>query len=221
MLQYTETCINAISAILASDTVGQTSLQLVRLLSRTIRARSYLVHPAVLSCLLSLRIQDLGGIRAGRDRIDRAPAPARNEKQYSDKKGKGKPGDKPFLNKKARKAIKEKKEIEKEIAEAESSVKREEREHNSTETLKLLFALYFRILKLPVEQNSLLLPPALEGLARFSHLINVDFFKDLLDVLKDIMSQSSSIRIQLLCVVTSLELLSGQGETIDFPLRAQ
>lgn len=209
--QYTETCINTISTILASDTLGQTSLQIVRLLSRTIRARSYLVHPAVLSCLLSLRIQDLGGIRAGRDRIDRAAPSKRFDKPYSEKKGKGKPGDKPFLNKKARKAIKEKKEIEKEIAEAESSVKKEEREHNSTETLKLLFALYFRILKLPVEQHSLLLAPALEGLARFSHLINVDFFRDLLEVLKDIMAQSQNVRIQLLCVITSLELLSGQG----------
>lgn len=170
------------------------------------------MHPAVLSCLLSLRIQDLGGIRASTDRIDRAPP--QHRPKYEDRKARGKQGDKPFLNKKARKAIKEKKEIEKELAEAESSVKKEEREHNSTETLKLLFALYFRILKLPVEQNSLLLPPALEGLARFSQLINVDFFRDLLDVLKDIMSQTSNVRIKLLCVVTSLELLSGQGECL-------
>ena len=208
--QYTETCINAISTILASDTVGQTSLQIVRLLSRTIRARSYLVHPAVLSCLLSLRIQDLGGIRASTDRIDRVQAVRRTPQYNNDKRGKQ--SEKAFLNKKARKAIKEKKEIEKEIAEAESTVKKEEREHNSTETLKLLFALYFRILKLPVEQNSQLLPPALEGLARYSQLINVDFFGDLLDVLKDVMSKTSSVRIQLLCVVTSLELLSGQGK---------
>jgi len=97
-------------------------------------------------------------------------------------------------------------------------VKEEERSHNSTETLKLLFALYFRILKLPVEQKSDLLPAALEGLARFSTLINVDFFRDLLNVLKDIMAQTRDVRIELLCVVTALQLLSGQGEALNIDL---
>lgn len=211
-LQSSQLCVNTLSQIFRDDASGYTSLELVKLLSRTIKARSYLVHPAVLTCLLSIRFQDLGGIRASTDRIERdRPRQQQPHRYHNDKKGRKGANDKPYMNKKTRKVLKEKKEIEKEIAEAENVVKEEERSHNSTETLKLLFALYFRILKLPVEQKSELLPPALEGLARFATLINVDFFRDLLNVLKDIMGQTRDIRIELLCVVTALQLLTGQG----------
>lgn len=52
-----------------------------------------------------------------------------------------------------------------------------------TETLKLLFVLYFSILKSPSVPGSML-GSALEGLARFAHRVNVDFFRDLLSVLR-------------------------------------
>ena len=75
------------------------------------------------------------------------------------------------------------------MRDAEGEVNTEERERNMTETLKLLFALYFRIIKL--DYRTPLLPPALEGLARFAHLVNVDFFRDLLEVLKGIIKVCS------------------------------
>ena len=96
-----------------------------------------------------------------------------------------------------------------------------------TETLKLLFVLYFRILKHPTPTP--LLPAALQGISKFSHLVNIDFFRDLLQVLKGIMARdpdaqeedarrtdhdmsgSQSAQYQLLCIVTAFELLSGQG----------
>ena len=55
---------------------------------------------------------------------------------------------------------------------------------NQTETLKLLFVLYFSILKADVAPGPLL-GAALEGLARFAHRVNVDFFRDLLVVLRN------------------------------------
>jgi nucleolar complex protein 3 len=87
--------------------------------------------------------------------------------------------------------------------------------------------MYFRILKLPY--RSPLLPGALDGLARFAHLINIDFFRDLLDVLRELTrddaasealdeaeddsqtNRRTGLRERLLCVVTAFELLSGQG----------
>lgn len=95
-----------------------------------------------------------------------------------------------------------------------------------TETLKLLFVLYFRILKNP--HPTPLLPAALRGIARFSHLVNVDFFKDLMQVLKELMTREGSSspgdepaighmqgeQHYLLCIVTAFELLSGQGSRV-------
>ena len=72
--------------------------------------------------------------------------------------------------------------------------------------------MYLRILKLPSEQHSDLLPAALEGLARFAQLVNVDFFRDLLESLRKIGQESDSLRIQLLCICCAQELLSGQGK---------
>lgn len=84
--------------------------------------------------------------------------------------------------------------------------------------------LYFLILKNPT--RSPLLPAALEGLARFAHLVNIDFFRDLLLVLKKIIKDESDddeddvydvavtgrrVRLRLLGIVTAFELLSGQG----------
>ena len=97
-----------------------------------------------------------------------------------------------------------------------------------TETLKLLFVLYFSILKAP--SRTRLLSAALHGVSKFAHLVNIDFFKDLLAVLKDIIMKAGAeesieedkevesqidtderLRLQLHCIVTAYELLTGQG----------
>ncbi|CAG8572949.1 7622_t:CDS:10 [Acaulospora colombiana] len=72
---------------------------------------------------------------------------------------------------------------------AQAVVDKDEREKLHTETLKLVFIAYFRILK--HASSSPLLLPVLEGLAKlFAHLINVDFFNDLLESLKKIMGSA-------------------------------
>jgi nucleolar complex protein 3 len=74
-----------------------------------------------------------------------------------------------------------------------------------------------------------LLPAALTGISTFAHMVNIDFFKDLLQVLKDLISVEEStsedgdieppasihmlerVSRRLICIVTAFELLSGQG----------
>lgn len=153
------------------------------------------------------------------------------EKDHKGRKGgKAKAAMSKTGSKKARQVRKERAGIEKEMREAEGEINQEERERNQTETLKLLFALYFRIVKL--DYRSPLLPAALEGLARFAHLVNIDFFRDLLEVLKGIIKRGEAVeaedvdadleeghglvrrndmREKLLCIVTAFELLQGQG----------
>ncbi|CAJ0845479.1 9574_t:CDS:10 [Entrophospora sp. SA101] len=141
---------------------------------------------------------------------------------------------KKHLSRKTRKWEKEKKKKEIEMKEVEAVVDKKEKENRQTETLKLVFITYFRILKHANGSNLLL--PVLEGLAKFSHLINIDFFNDLLEVLKKIMvdcipeeenmavtknrkikvvGNSGMERIDtrkcLLCIITTFQLLSGQA----------
>ena len=97
-----------------------------------------------------------------------------------------------------------------------------------------MFVLYFRILKNPVPTP--LLPVALQGISKFAHLVSVDFFRDLMRVLKDLVTRvphtgedgkgaaaspenvqlgpvvnAENAHLQLSCIITAYELLSGQG----------
>ncbi|CAJ0642144.1 8618_t:CDS:10 [Entrophospora sp. SA101] len=137
--------------------------------------------------------------------------------------------------------VHEEKKKEIEMKEVEAVVDKKEKENRQTETLKLVFITYFRILKHANGSNLLL--PVLEGLAKFSHLINIDFFNDLLEVLKKIMvdcipeeenmavtknrkikvvGNSGMERIDtrkcLLCIITTFQLLSGQ-EALNIDLQ--
>ncbi|KZT26233.1 nucleolar complex-associated protein 3 [Neolentinus lepideus HHB14362 ss-1] len=225
-------CLDTFIKIFRQDTTGVPSLELVRLVNRMIRERRYNVHPNVLGCLLHLRLKTELSVRASESKADKEGDDVKGKGKGKARHGKGKKSDTPHLSKKAKKALQEQKEIQKEMKEAEAEVDKEERAATQTETLKLLFVLYFRILKNPMPTP--LLPAALEGISKFSHLVNIDFFKDLMQVLKDLVvrdtehtepnnydeagSVEQNIRYRLACIITAFELLLGQGESLNIDL---
>jgi len=214
----------------------------VRLLNRMIKERRFNVHSNVLTCLLHLRLKTELGVRASEAKVEHEEVRREREKVKQGKKSKGQGAVSTHLSKKARKALKERKEIEKEMKEAEASIDKEERAANQTETLKLLFVLYFRILKNPAPTP--LLPAALQGISKYAHLVSIDFFRDLMSVLKDLATRApyptggehddgvdstytpqekshalaANARHQLSCILTAYELLSGQGEALTIDL---
>ncbi|KAG0707802.1 nucleolar complex-associated protein-domain-containing protein [Suillus ampliporus] len=217
--EASDLCMNTLISIFREDQTGTPSLEAVQLLNRMIKERHFNVHPEVLTCLLHLRLKTELNIRAARPRLAEPKASQPNS---------------PHLSKKAKKVLKDRKEIEREMRDAEAEVDKEERANTHTETLKLLFVLYFRILKHP--RPTPLLPAALRGISKFAHLINIDFFKDLMQVLKDLITReapgqdptdnserfgvdaTTDIQHRLLCIVTAFELLSGQGESLNIDL---
>ncbi|OCB84092.1 nucleolar complex-associated protein 3 [Sanghuangporus baumii] len=231
-----ELCLKTLSSVLRNDAIGQASLEIVRTLNRMIKERRFNVHPNVMFCLLDLRLKsELGGVRASLSKADKEKSEnAMSKGKVAARRAKGKPTAQPHLSKKAKKKLKEVKEIEDEMREANAEVDREERASLQTETLKLLFALYFRILK--SDRPTPLLPAALQGISRFAHLVNIDFFRDLLQVLRErvslvpkseqtkeetvaelkkgsLISDAQGMHQRLHCIVTAFELLSGQGPT--------
>ncbi|KAJ6547529.1 nucleolar complex-associated protein-domain-containing protein [Mycena capillaripes] len=225
-------CLDAIIKVFRADLTGIASLEIVRLLNRMVKERRFNIHPTVLSCLLHLRLKTELGVRSSESHTDK-PDPVKRSSYGKDaaRRAKGKPTAQPHLSKKARKALKEKKEIDREFREAEAEVDKEERAVTHTETLKLLFVLYFRIIKNP--RPTPLLPAALQGISKYAHLVNIDFFKDLLKVLKELIAReaddeeedeadevntSKDVQQRLQCIVTAFELLSGQGEALNIDL---
>src|SRR5262245_22324244 len=94
-----------------------------------IKDRRFNVHPEVLSCFLHLRLRGELAVRASDSKADESGGKA------SGRRGKGKRSDTPHLNKKARKALKEKRAIEREFRDAEAEVDKEER----TITVRIVF----------------------------------------------------------------------------------
>ncbi|KAG1827333.1 nucleolar complex-associated protein-domain-containing protein [Suillus subaureus] len=230
--EASDLCMNTLISIFRQDQTGTPSLEAVQLLNRMIKERHFNVHPEVLTCLLHLRLKtELCNVRASDSKVDKN---IQSKGKAAARRAKGKPTEQPHLSKKARKVLKERKEIEREMRDAEAEVDKEERANTHTETLKLLFVLYFRILKHP--RPTPLLPAALRGISKFAHLINIDFFKDLMQVLKDLILRealeenpsddsepfdidaTTDIQHRLLCIVTAFELLSGQGEALNIDL---
>lgn len=207
-------CRETIETVFQEDEDGTPSLDAVSILTKMMKARGYRVDESVLNTFLHLRLLTEFHGTASTNHVDR---PRREDgKKLKEKRV--------FRTKKERKLVKERKVIEKEMSQADATVSHEERDRMQAETLKLVFVTYFRILKM---RSPNLMGAVLEGLARYAHLINQQFFGDILEALKDLIGHAETgddveeeeeeeettrnlTREALLCIITAFALLEGQ-----------
>lgn len=218
-------CRKALETLFREDEEGRASLETVSLLAKMMKVRDYRVDESVLNLFLHLRLLSEFSGKASQDHVDR-----NYDRTEVTAKGLKQKKQREFRTKQLRKDLKEQKALEKDMAQAEAIVSHEERDRLQSDTLKLVFTTYFRILKL---RSPHLMGATLEGLAKYSHLINQDFFGDLLEALKDLIRYSqqdaeggdedqekeedendedvrNTSREALLCTVTAFALLAGQ-----------
>ncbi|OAQ68152.1 nuclear export protein Noc3 [Pochonia chlamydosporia 170] len=211
--------IQALETLFRDDEEGRPTLEAVSLVTKMMKAKEFAVHESVLNLFLSLRLLSEFSGKASQDTVEQQQTSNPKKKQRE------------FRTKRERKAMKEQKLLDKDMSLADALVSHEERERMQSDTLKLVFATYFRILK---QRSPHLMGAVLEGLAKYSHLINQDFFGDLLEALKDLIRHSDEdaekgpadeevadneenedsvrnlTREALLCTVTAYALLAGQ-----------
>ncbi|CAK7263804.1 hypothetical protein SEPCBS119000_000677 [Sporothrix epigloea] len=168
-------CRAALETLFREDDEGRPSMEAVAMLAKMMKARDYWVDESVPNTFLHLRLLSEFSGKGSQDSVDRA----------SD--GSAKKNKKEFRTKRQRKMMKEQKALDRDMAQADALVAHEERDRMQSETLKLVFATYFRILKLRTPH---LMGAVLEGLAKYAHLINQNFFGDLLEALKDLIRYS-------------------------------
>uniref|UniRef100_A0A668TEN6 Nucleolar complex protein 3 homolog n=1 Tax=Oreochromis aureus TaxID=47969 RepID=A0A668TEN6_OREAU len=194
-------CCDAFRKLFQQDRVGGASLATVRVISGLVKSLNYNVRPELLRTLLSLRIKE---VEMKKDIEAAAP-----KKKFMTNKERKK-----NLSRMQRKWKKAEEKLEKELLEAEASESKDKKIKLHTETLNIVFLIYFRILK--KAQKSVLLPAVLEGLANFAHLINLEFFDDLLNVLQDLIQAGDlSNKETLHCIQTVFTILSGQGDVLN------
>jgi nucleolar complex protein 3 len=192
--EVSSACCSAVEHVFANDVQGEVALEATRLLSKAIKDRGFKVKARVLRTFLALPL---------RVHVDEAQAA------------------KLATAAKKKKKDKELKEIEKELEEASASVDKILLARCQSDTLQAVTLTYFRILKSDNLNTGShmeeLLPAALEGLAKFAHLINIDTVKDLLAVLKDLLKSIDALPLEaaLNCVLTAFQTLSGPGKEMQ------
>ena len=199
-------CCDALSAMFASDAQGDASLEAVRMMSKMIKENNNdVVHPDALNTWLSLPLR-VHEDEAAAARLAAAAKAKKAKKSAS---------------------AKEQFDIEREMKEGEATVDRIELAKNQADTLHAVTLAYFRILKSVSSKvgddegvssstpsgELILLPCALRGLAKFSHLIHLDAVVDLLTVIRDLLKNASSLPpvVAINCILCALKTLRGPG----------
>ena len=186
-----EACCRAVETVFAKDTQGEVALEVARQVAKLCRdCRFRGVHPDVLRTFLHLPL---------RVHVDEAQAAKLAT----------------AANAKKRRRDKETASIEAELKEGKATVDKIVLARCQSDTLQTVTLTYFRVLKSenPAHVEALL-PPALEGLAKFAHLINIDTVMDLLGVLKELLRKVETLALgaALNCILTAFQTLQGPGK---------
>ncbi|XP_046385482.1 nucleolar complex protein 3 homolog [Ischnura elegans] len=201
----------AVKTVFRNDKRGEITLEIVRKINLLVKAKAHSVHKEVLEVLLSLRLKEVNLDKEKEDEIKKKKFMTHKQKLL-------------FLSKRERKKSKKIEELEKELLETKAEENKQSKIKYLTETTKAIFTIYFRILK--TAPHSKVLSLTLEGLAKYAHCINIDFYHDLVLVLDGLVSGSNENgtvlghREQLHCVQTVFSILSGPGIAINIdPLK--
>ncbi|XP_063695685.1 nucleolar complex protein 3 homolog [Culicoides brevitarsis] len=174
---------------------------IVRHINNLIKKNHNIVHVEVVSCLLSLQIKNINLDAEKENELKKKKLEAHKSRVIS-------------LSKREKKRKKRLADLERELLETKAEENKQTKNAKLIDIMKLTFTIYFRILK--QNPNTKILSATLEGLAKFAHMINIEFFTDLVDVLyKLLLNEDLGYREQLHCVQTVFTILSGQGEVLN------
>jgi len=210
-----QSCANAIKtlvreALLSADS-GQCAVEATQLLADFVKRRKCVgLPPDVVLCLMDFTFPDISSAE------DFDVAKKSKKKKKKKKKGKD--------------------EVSKAFKEAQAVIDKDTRRYQQSAVLEAMFELYFRVLK--TAEGSLkgmqassqhagwspnrfakrfpLLAPTLQGLAKFAHLISVDYFHDIISTLESILeSPCVPHDIRCRCLLTASDISKGQGESLN------
>jgi len=191
--QVSNACCQAVELVFEKDTQGEVAMETARLVARIVKEYRGALRPGVVRSFAKLPL---------RVHVDEAQAAKLAA----------------AANAKKRKKDRELADIESELKEGSGTVDKITLARCQSETLQSVILTYFRILKsTDAKSRHDLLPAALEGLAKFSHLINIDTVVDLLDVLKELLIQVDSLPLEasLNCILTAFQTLEGPGREMQ------
>lgn len=192
---------SACKSIFLEDTKGQISLKIVLLINQCIKKFSFNIQPDLIKVLLHLKIKNVN--------MDEEKSTKIKQKKLQSHKG-----NILKLSKKEKKRKSRLKEVEKALLEAKAEESKQNKNRHQTEIIKLIFGIYFRILKSSTNTN--VVGICLQGISKFAHCINIEFYVDLIKILDALLkAEWLHYTDQQLCIQTIFAILSEQGEVLN------
>lgn len=187
--------------VFKEDKKDEITLKILQVLNKFLRTRAHNVNATMLEVLLHLKIRDVN--------LDQQV-----ENDIKQKKLQSKKGNVLQLSKKERKRKKKLKELESELLETQAEENKQTKKKNITEITKIVFGIYFRVLK--SSTNPKILSVCLEGLSKYAHCINFDFYVDIVNVLEQLLKEDYlGHRERLYIIKTVFTILTGVGEALN------
>ncbi|XP_012260136.2 nucleolar complex protein 3 homolog [Athalia rosae] len=196
-----ERVVKCVTQIFKEDKRGDLSFVLVRRINQYIKSRGHSVRVEMLTVLLALKISEVNLDKDKEEELKQKKLQMKKQRLIS-------------MSKRERKRKKKLEQVEKEMMETKAEENKQSKQRVLTDITSIVFTIYFRILKqMP---NHKILSVTLQGLAKFAHSINLEFYQDLVNVLNQLM-EGDTLRLkdQLYCVQTVFAILSGQGEALN------
>lgn len=186
-------CCKALRTLYIRDVDGASCLEAVRSINKLMKAKLTSVRPEVIATLVHLPL--VSGLVG-----EKKPWKPRSRKKKSKKLT----------------ALGEEDEAEVQAGLREADAVNEgEKRKNQLATVRELMLVYFRVLRGKAGVVTRLLPPVLDGLSKFAHLIDVGVVLDLLELLRDTLdNEKLPTGCGIGAVLTALRVLSGPGKTL-------
>ncbi|XP_035909277.1 nucleolar complex protein 3 homolog [Anopheles stephensi] len=189
------------SSLFKTDTRLDLTHHTVRHINMLIKKKQRNIYPEMISCLKYLQINRINMnddvlLELKKQKLEKHKSYVIN------------------MSRKERKRKKKLAELEKDIFETKAEESKQVVRRKLTEISKLTFMIYFKILKR--YPDSKVLSVTLEGLSKFAHTINIEFYADLIELLNNLLENVElGYREQLHCIQTVFIILSGQGEVLN------
>lgn len=199
-----------IAKVFRSDKLGEISLEAVKGVAKMVKHRNFKIQPKVLRTFLALKIREV-----------------KQKDELSKKDMKRLRVELNLMSRKERKRNKRMQKLDNQLLEVDAQESHKRRLAFNTEILNQVFVIYFRLLKNQVEYGfsdeaednkwfKPLLTPVLEGLSRFAHLIDIEFFDDLIALLYRLIGEKRLDSRQMFhCLQTVFTILSGEGQALN------
>uniref|UniRef100_A0A1I8A8J8 NOC3-like protein n=1 Tax=Steinernema glaseri TaxID=37863 RepID=A0A1I8A8J8_9BILA len=190
----------ALAQMFKEDYIFKMSLHGAKTIANLVNQKASAVSPLLIRTLFSLNIKEV------QKTDEKSKIPDLKKKKFQLAKER--------KSKSASKYKKQLQKLENDLKEAEASESMSTKLKYATDTMNHVFMTYFRVLKrMP---TAALLDPVLEGLSKFAHLLNIEFFTDIISCLEDLIDQKHlRVTDAIHCVHTVFVILSGEGQALN------